>query len=107
MKSELKDIPWLKNMFEEVKGKDIEHNDARGPISEIKVIGPLVIINLSWWATYHSTGWVKCGDKLVIQFLKPKIELLEGKTIRLTSANEYCVIFFGYDCIVPIIPANN
>lgn len=107
MKSELKDIPWLKNMLKEVEDKDIEYNDTRGPISNIEVCGSFVIINLSWLATYQSEGWVKCCDQVTIQFLNPKIELLDERMIRLTSANEYCVIFFGYDCIVPIAPANN
>jgi len=107
MKIELKDTFWLKNMLKEVEGKDVEYEDMRGPISSMKNDGFLVTINLSWQATYHGEGWIKCGDRLMIQFLNPKIELLDERMIRLTSGSEYCVIFFGYDCITPIIHANN
>ena len=107
MNSEIKDEHWLKGMFGTVVGTDVEYKDMRGPLGSIKIIGPLLIISLPWWATYRGEKWVKCGDRLCFQFLKPKIELIDGKAIRLSTPSEFCVIFFAYDRIEPVVPAKN
>lgn len=109
MKAELKDILWLESSIRNFAWKDVECDGARGPIKEMRILrepkGSLLTITLDWFAVYRINKWVRAGGRMIIQFLNPKIELLDDKKVRISTTGgdsvEFCVIFFGYPNIVP------
>ena len=107
METELKDIEWLESFIKRLAWKDVEYEDIRGPIKELSIYrdgnGVLVTLILQWWAVYKNMKWATPGEEKIIQFLNPKIELLDEKMVRISiePSFDYCIIFFGYENIVP------